>query len=1152
MLAAGFFLCYPVSYVSANEDLSGEPTVVQQAGKTVTGTVVDPQGEPLIGVSVSVQGTKEGGVSDAYGHYSVQTQNDRQTLVFTYIGYKTARVTANKEVINVTLEEDAQSLGEVVVVGYGTQKKVNLTGAISTVDVNKTLDDRPVADVAHSLQGAVPGLSISFPNGEVGADPILRMRAQVASLQANASSSPLILLDNVEISSLSLINPDDIGAITVLKDASAASIYGAKAALGVILITTKKGSKTDKTSVTYSNNFSWAKVAKNIDMATIDGLEYTLAAMERIGTARVGAFWSFDKVSYERSKEWYQKYGGSIGPDDPFVYGRDWYVDGSTKMGVRMFNPYDYMVEEWTPTQTHNFSVNGVSGKTTYNVGLGYFDQSGMMKTAKEDDFKRYNASLRLSTELSKMFTLRTGFLYSRNVKSYPYMTNSTTADPWLYLYRWGPLQPFGYDENGNQMRSPAGEAAIANTASRTIDYMNLNLGSTVKFTKDWSLEFDYTFTNRQFLWNRPGTRYTLADTWSAAVPRNDTNGNRIYVDQDGKVVDASTQGAMPAFMLPFSTYTGKGANPDHIYRESENMQSHTYNAYTTYNWKLQDVHDFKFMLGTNIVGARTSSHWSQKTELLYLNNPQFDLATGTQTDGGKSYWESQAGFFGRVNYVFNQKYLAEANLRYDGSSKFPTDLKWRWFPSFSAGWIVTEEKFTQPIHDVLSFMKIRGSWGVIGDQTVPNTLYVPTLTYTTSTWLDGTTKFPYFGTPVAVDPYITWQDFETLDFGVDARFFKNELGVTFDWFQRYTRNMIIAGVTLPYTAGVPAPQGNYGELRTRGFELAVDYNHRFKNGLGVNFMATLSDGSTYITDYTDGSMRGTASTAYYKGKKLGDIYGYQVERLYQKDDFEYDANGKLIPVDVPLNPNDPNSTKTSVYKLKGDNPVYQPFVQTPATFKYGPGDVKFKDQNGDGRINNGSNTVDDPGDLVVIGNTAPRYEYGFRAGADYKGFDIQVFFQGVGKRALWGDGSLAVPGYNVSDGAMPQTFASDFWREDRTDAYYPRPFNIGAVAGGSTVTGNTQVSDRYLLNMSYLRLKNLTVGYSLPSALIQKVYLSKARVYISAENLFVFDHLRGLPIDPEARNGWSMWDQSNYNSSRTGVGAPLYKNVSFGLQLTF
>jgi TonB-linked SusC/RagA family outer membrane protein len=1152
MLAAGFFFCYPGNYVSARGDVSGEQLAVQQTKKTVTGTVLDIQGEPMIGVSVIVQETKEGAVTDVNGRYSIFVQNDRQTLLFSYIGYKSVTVVANKEQVNVTMEEDAKALGEVVVVGYGMQKKENLTGAVSSVDVKKTLGSRPIADVGRSLQGTVPGLSITIPNGEMGSDPVIRIRGQIASINSTASHSPLILLDNVEIPSIQLINPDDIESISVLKDAAASSIYGAKAALGVILITSKKGANIDKVTVSYSNNFSWAKVATDIDMATIDGLEYALLAVERVGTNRTGAFLKLDRISYERSKKWYEQYGG-LAYDAPVVYGRDWYMDGSTVMGVRLYDSYKHMVDEWTPTQTHNVSVNGRSGKTVYNIGLGYFDQQGLMKTAKKDDFQRYNATAKLSTEVSKYLTVRSGFLYSQRTKNYPYITNSTTADPWLYIYRWGPLQPFGYDENGNILRSPASEAAQANTASRQWNYLNANIGATVNITKDWNLEADYTYAQTDYLEHNPGTRYKAANTWASGVLRKDDAGKQIYVDQNGKVVDASATGAMPAYQFPLDTYTGKGANPDHLYRESQNTQMHTYNVYSTYNLNLDDSNVFKFMAGTNIVKSRRTTHWSRKLELLDLTDPQFDKAVGTQTSGGGTYWDAQAGFFGRVNYAFQQKYLLEANLRYDGSSKFPKTLKWRWFPSFSAGWRASEEAFMNWIKPALGALKFRGSWGVIGDQSVSSSLYVPTLTFINSSWLDASTKFPLYGTPTAVDGNITWQDIETLDFGIDARLLNNELGITFDWYNRYTRNMITPGVELPYTAGVPAPVGNYGELKTTGWEIVIDYNHRFQNGLGINLMATLSDAQTYISDYPSEAMKNIKSqSAYYKGKRYGDIWGYRSSGLYQESDFEHDAKGNLIEIDVPINPKDPASATKKMWKLKGDNPVYQPFLQTSSDFTFGPGDVKYTDLNGDGRVNEGSGTEDDPGDLTIIGNTTPRYQYGFRLGADYKGFDFSVFFQGIGSRSVWGDGALVLPGYNVSDGAMSKAIASDFWRADRTDAFYPRPYNISAVAGGATASNNTHISDRYLLNMSYLRLKNITLGYSFPVHIISKVALSKARIYTAMENILTWDHLRGLPIDPEVVNGYSMWNSSNYNSGRTGVGAPMFKNVSVGIQLTF
>ena len=1115
-----------------------EKQEVQQTGNKISGVVTDASGEPIIGANVFEKGSPMNGtITDIDGKFSIAVPVNG-SLVVSYIGYETQTVAvADKKNFKVVLKEDSEVIGEVVVVGYGTQKKANLTGAVASVDLGKTLESRPVADVGRGLQGSVPGLSVVIPSGEVGSDPVMKIRGQIGSIKG--SSNPLILLDNVEIPSIQMVNPDDIESISVLKDAASSSIYGAKAAFGVILITTKKGAKTESISVQYSNNFSWQKVAKDINLAGIDALEYSLLAAERVGSSMAGAFWKVDRTSFEKSKEWLSKYNGKVGSNDPMLYGRDWYVDGSYKMGVRLYDAYDYMVDEWTPSQNHNLSLNGKSGKVSYNIGLGYLGQSGMLKQAKKDDFTRYNASVKLSSEINKYITVRGGILFSDRIKQYPYATNSTTADPWLYVYRWGPLSPFG-TEDGEALRSPASEIASSNTAKQEYSYTNVNVGATFTITKDWTVDADYTHANQEYIWNRPGTRFSARNAWVGAIAKTDESGNPVYVNNEGAEVASGTAGSMPAYELPYTMYTGLGSNPDHIYRRSENSKQGTFNMFTTYNLKLNDIHSFKVMAGINRVTYKLQYNWSQKTELFDINNPQFDLANGTQTAGGGTEWESQLGYFGRINYILKDKYLFEANLRYDGSSKFPKELKWRTFPSFSAGWIVSNESFMEGLNPTLSTLKLRGSWGTIGDQTVSNTLYVPTMTSMNTTWLNGDTRYQAYKTPNAVDANITWQDIENLNIGADFRFLNDKLGVTYDWYERTTKNMIVPGLEVPYTFGGDEPEGNYGELRTRGWEVAVDFNHRFKNGLGINLMATLSDATSVITGYPEAAAKTvTNASAYYKGLQIGDIYGYRTDRLYQKDDFEYDSNGSLIPITVD---------GYSVYKLKGENPSYQGFLQNSSNFKFGPGDVKFTDLNGDGKINNGSAVVGDSGDMEVIGNSTPRYQYGLRLGVDYKGIDFSVFFQGVGKRDIWGDGFLAIAGYNSSDGAMPQTFAGDFWKEDRTEAFYPRAYNNA----GSAKSNNMQVQSRYMLDMSYFRVKNITVGYSLPKDIIKKAYLSNARIYMSVENFFTFDNLRDLPIDPESVSGYSMFNSSNYNSGRTGVGSPLFKSLSVGAQLTF
>lgn len=1120
-------------------------TFAQQV--TVSGKVTGRDGLPIPGVSVTIKGGQGGTQTTASGNYSIGAKQG-DVLIFSFIGNVTQEKTVTGTTLNVTLLEDDKALSEVVVVGYGTQKKANLTGAVVSIDVKKTLESRPIADVGRALQGAAAGLSVTVPSGEVGSDPLIKIRGQAGSFRGG--SSPLILLDNVEIPSIQLVNPSDIASISVLKDAAASSIYGTKGAFGVVLITTKQGSGSAKPSINYSNNFSFQNPWKELKMAEVNALKYTVDAAERIGTfTPTGAFYYVDRASYEKAVAWKEKYGNSIGSNDPTVFGRDWYVQGATnqKMGVRTYNPYDLMVEEWAPTQTHNLSVGGTTGKTNYNIGLASLDQSGMMKPAKSDGFTRYNGSLRVSSEINKHLTVRGGAIYSRRNKEYAYITNSTTADPWLYLYRWGPLYPFGNDENGDPIRSPASEAAAANTANILRNYMNVNAGSTVTITSNWKVDFDYTFSNQEEIWRRPGTRYTARNSWVAPKARLDANGNPVYVNSEGQVVSSTTAGAFPAFDLLSETYTAAGSNPDHLYRSSENWYSHTINTFTTYNLKLKEDHDFKFILGLNRVAANNESQYTQITNLTDITNPQFNFAVGTQTGGGDKAKEAQLGYFGRVNYAYKNKYLLEANLRYDGTSKFPETLWWRWFPSVSLGWVASEEKFMDWSKPALSMLKVRGSWGSIGDQSVPAGLYISQMPSGLSTWINGGVRNPYVGTPSAVQSSIGWQNIVTKNLGVDLGFLNNSLNVTFEIYQRDTKDAIVPQEGIPLTFGVGAPVSNYGELSTKGWELSVDYNYKFQNGLGINFRGNISDARSIVTKY--GTLTGVND--FYVGKTLGEIWGYRTDRLYQMDDFELDANGKPQLITLTAAESALHASKKA-YKLKpgpnGEKPVYQPFVQNSANFNFGPGDVKFRDVNGDGEISNGNGLLDDHGDLEMIGNSTPRYEYGIRLGADFKGFDISAFFQGVGSRKIWGNGFLAIPGYNSADGAMPAAFADNYWTPQNTGAFYPAAYNNAA----SNTANNMQIQDRYLLNMAYVRLKNLTLGYTLPKSLTERVSVSSLRVYGSLENIFTWDHLGDLPIDPETINGFSMWNDTNYNSGRTATGVPTFKSVSFGVQLNF
>lgn len=1111
---------------------------------TVTGTVSGPDG-PLAGVTVSVVGSSVKASTDESGKFSISAAVG-STLRFSYVGYESKEVTVAGNTMNVTLQSSSDLLDEVVVVGYGTQKKGNLTGAVSTISVKDNLEGRPIADVGRGIQGVTPGLTVTVPSGEVGSDPRIKIRGAVASLQA--SGDPLILLDNVEIPSIQYVNPDDIESITVLKDAASSSIYGAKAAFGVILITTKTGAKGEKIDISYSNNFSFQNPFKQYEMGRINALKYTKDAMERVGANISGAFYYVTPEGYELAKEWDDKYGSTLGPNDPTVFGRDWIVDPTTpsrKIGLRTYDPYDYMVREWAPTITNNASINGSVGRTKYTATFGHIAQSGMLKAGDSDKFKRANAAVRVSTDVSDYLTLRAGAMFSQRQKLYPYATISTTADPWYYMYRWSSVYPMGLDENGSKIRSPWSEYEDANEASMKRNYINLNAGATVNMTKNWRLDVDYNFTNEDYDWFRPGTRFTAANSWIAPVQRLDANGNQVYVDNTGAVVPAGSPGAIAAYDLNTHEYTAPGANPDHVYARAAYEYKHTFNAFSTYNLKLDNGHEFKFMLGSNLVSDYGKYNWTQKTNLLDLSNPQFDLASGTVTGSGGTFWTSQVGFFGRVNYAFKNKYLLEANARYDGSSKFVDDLIWRWFTSASAGWVASEENFMQWAKPALSHLKFRGSYGVIGNQAVPASLYTPNMFPYETLWIGGQNKYYGVPTPTFSLRDISWEDLETIDFGVDARFLNNKLGLVFDYYVRNTNNMFVGLQGTTWTTGGAAPLGNFGTLKTKGYEVAVDYNHRFNNGLGINVRANFDDAISRFYNVT--SQRTTGS--YYDGSAYGDIWGYETDRLYQMDDFVLGADGKpkLIKLTEDMTKYYANGDGKA-YQLKDPNGVYQPRLENTNTFNFGPGDVKFKDLNGDGEIDNGDGTVDNPGDRKIIGNTTPRYNYGLRLGADYKGFDFSIFFQGTGQRAMWGNGALAIAGFNTADGAMPAAIVNDYWTPDNTGAFYPAAFNNA----GSNDANNMQVQSKYLLDLSYTRIKNITFGYVLPKSFIAPAKLSNVRVYVALENFFTWDKLNGLPIDPEVVSGFSMFNEDNYNAGRTGVGTPTFKSASFGVQLNF
>lgn len=1056
---------------------------------TITGRVFDEEGEPAIGASVRIKGAEGGVVTDVDGNFTLRGKFTPSTQIeVSYVGMKPVSMRAGSgKDLAIHLTTDANMLNEVVAVGYGTQKRVNLTGAVATVDVNKQLGSRPLTNTTNALQGAVPGLRVTAANGKPGNKSSMQIRQALGSI--NGSTEPLILVDQVEINDLSLINPDDIESISVLKDAASASIYGVRGAFGVVLITTKKAKAGEKFTISYSDNFSWKTPTIKPELATgSEGATLALLGVERSKgvssvTNDIGMYWDWNTI--DRMKEWERVYGGyNLSPE--LVYGRDYEKLNGSLQFYRTWDPYDLMMKKSSFMQTHNFAISGTSGKTAYNVGLGYLGNSGMMKV-NNDEQQRYNVSFGTQSQLKDWFEFHTKLMYTRTDTENPYQFNST-YDEFYYLYRWPATYPYG-TVNGEPIRNSITERGQANRNKITNNWMRLALGFTLNIYKGLTLEADYNFTHVGRYTQTNGGKASGMDFWN---------------------------------MSDFAYQTWTTASNDRSIKAADFGDYHVVNALLRYKWENEKAGNIGAFVGTNIESSHTYGNTARMLGLLIPEKPEISLATGDMFADSYNEKNNLVGFFARVNYDYKSRYLLEANFRYDGSSKFPTNQRWAALPSFSAGWIVSNEKFMESLSPALSFFKIRGSWGQIGSDRITNNLFRAIMTMSESSWIIGDNGAYTLSLPKALANGFTWEKVTTTDVGVDLRFLNNRLGVTFDWFNRRTTDLINTGASVPSTFGQTAPMTNYGYITTRGWELAVDFHHNFTWGLGVNISANLSDA---LGKYSNVNPTERRCDYVYNGKTYGEIWGYETDRLFTADDFTYDAGGNITGY----------AEGVASQKYLED--------QYGQSFHFGAGDVKYVDLNGDGQIDdgqtNGVPTLDNHGDMKVIGNTTPRYQYGARLDLTFKGFDAGIFFQGVGKRDLWGTGQLVIPGWHFGEAYYQHHM--DYWTPENTDAFYPRPWALNYQSANP----NFKKQTRYLLNMAYCRLKNLTVGYTIPQHITRKFFVSKLRIYASFENLATWDHLNGVPIDPETR-------VATGDGGYIGRSYPFSKEYSFGLQLTF
>lgn len=1100
-----------VSMYAARAEKPSASNVYQQTRILVSGRILDSSGQPVPGASIIEKGTTNGVNTDIDGKFTISVKSG-SSLEVSCIGYETVSVAASEN-MSVTLKEDTQFLDEVVVVGFGTQKKVNMTGSVAAVDVDKAFGSKPITDVSKGLQGVVPGLSITYNSNDLNASPTMKIRGTGS---INGDNTPLILLDGVEVPDLSFVNPDNIKSISVLKDAASASIYGSRAAWGVVLITSKDGSAVkDKVSITYSNNFSWNQpigLPKYITdkEGVLAQLEEGMLAQKNVDGSRIEAFGMYYDTIGKGITTWFDKYSGNLS-NPVYKYGEDYEFIEGTPYYYRVSDP-NKEIFKTSFSQTHNLSVNGNTGKTNYNIGLGYTMNDGTLKAAKKNDVKRYNLNLSTNTQVKNWLNIGTKVMYVEKEYEYPYGYSQSKGATGLlyYVMRFPTFFPFGISDGskladgtyasdsaatGEGLYFRHGNAYVANESICSSKDQYLTLGGNVRINLAPGLSFYGDYTRGRYNYENRSMRqpYYVAN-WSfpkkAAVTTND------FLER---------------------TYVSKITN--------------TYNAYFDYLFDIQKQHNFAIKVGANAEDLRYDNQSVKVNGVQDVEHPTLNLTDGKNegiVDESLRH-RATAGFFGRINYNYKEKYLLELNGRYDGSSSFRTGKQWAFFSSASAGYRISEEKFWTNIKPYVPTLKVRASYGSVGNQALDSWYpYISTMATETVSWI-GTdmNQVSTTTTPSAVNPDMTWEKIRTLDIGFDAGFFNNELNVTFDWYQRRNVGMLVAGNEIVRYAGIAvAPLENGGDMKTNGWELQIDYNHAFNKDFAIYGTFTLSDAKSEITKWNNTT---GALNSWYKGKKLGEIWGFETDRYFNSSDVNPDGT------------------------LKTGTPD-QSYLQN-GSFRFGAGDIKYKDSNKDGKIDTGKGTIDDHGDLKRIGNQLPRYEYSLRVGAMLKGFDVEVLLQGVGKRDMWSTSSLFIP---HAAGAQMNIFENqlDYWTESNQNARFPRPYINGAFGSLSGLPGNSGCNNfapqtKYLNNLAYLRVKNFTVGYTLPQNLTRKIFVEKLRFYFSAQNLFTFDHIDGV-MDPECTGGSSKSYTNGMDMTMAGRAMPFNRQWSCGLQITF
>lgn len=1058
--------------------------ISQQKGK-VSGIVEDALG-PVIGATVMVKGTTNGTATDMDGKFTLTNVKEGDIIQVSYIGYLPQEIKyTGQPSLQITMKENSQALEEVVVVGYGTQKKANLTGAVSQV-AGDVLENRPITNIGQGLQGVVPNLNVTVGSGAPGQSSSFNIRG-TTSLNGGG---PLILVDNVQMDP-NLVNPEDIASISVLKDAASAAIYGARAAYGVILITTKTGKKNQKPQISLNASGYWQSPA--VRMHNINSLDYLkmrdLAYTNSGGSGSKATPGQIEMVeAYINGTYPYPEYYDETHEKNKWIYcgNTDWFDE----------------LYKTSFSQQYNIGINGGDDKTTYYGSVGFADQTGILK-ASDDKYRKFNVNLNVNTQITKWLQASAKISHAYTIEDHP--TGSSTSGITNYggmlKNDLSPLMPVYHGHTGrlfrNENASAINDPILGITSTSGFDYVDEGINR-------YAGQGDYT--NPYAVAESGGTtKFKKNDLWmTGALKITPFEGLVINADYTFNFYNNGVQESRKKY-YDYKAVAGTEAyypwtNPSYASYENNEDYYTALNLFAEYSKTFNKDHNFKIMVGYNQEYKHTKYFYATRYNLIDDNTPDIGLASGDQNmNSSESHWGIN-GYFARLNYNYKQRYLIEFNGRYDGSSKFSKGNRFQFFPSVSGAWRISEEAFWNPLKNWWDDMKIRASYGSLGNQVVDNLGNFPYLTSygTNSSYgylIDG--KKQVIVTPSGlVSGNFTWETVNQMDFGFDAMFLQNRLSTTFDWYRRNTKDMLVAGQKLPAVLGTSVPNENAANLKTVGWDLSIGWNDRLENGFSYWAKGVLSDYTATITKIDNNP--DNFYTSNYVGKKLNEIWGYRSNGLFQTDEEAASA-----------------PSQTDIY-----------------AGEWKAGDVRYVDLNKNGRIDKGSDTLDDPGDKTIIGNSTPRYQFGITLGFAYKGFDFEMFWQGTGKRDyMVGGGQFW--GF-TSQWDVPYTPSLDFWVKDddyfadNTDAYFPRP--------NWQNDGNRQTCDRYLQSAAYGRLKNLTLGYTIPAAITKKASISKLRVYITGENLITITPLNDA-FDPETLGNLTY---------------PINRKVAVGLNLTF